>query len=135
LLYPLSYGGWPEKDCGPTDHYEQRSGTLSPPVGIGQIPGEWRYQPPPFRSRHAQNGARSADQRTELDTGTAVDDKAGNRPQREWWPGYWRVKRKVENRTRGLAMRLRGGCESSRGSVRCLFAESSRPMSTIGLPT
>jgi hypothetical protein len=38
LLYPLSYGGWPEEDCGQTDHYEQRSGTLSPLVGIGPIP-------------------------------------------------------------------------------------------------
>jgi integrase len=31
-----------------------------------------------------------ATKRTELDAGTTHDDKAGDRPLREWWAGYWR---------------------------------------------
>ncbi len=38
--------------------------------------------------------------RTELDAGTAVDEKAGNRPLREWWPGYWRSTQSRKPHTR-----------------------------------
>ena len=41
-----------------------------------------------------------AAKRTELDAGTAVDDKAGNRPLREWWPGYWRSTQSRKPHTR-----------------------------------
>ena len=30
-----------------------------------------------------------AKKRTELDAGTAVDDRTGKRPLRDWWPDYW----------------------------------------------
>jgi hypothetical protein len=29
--------------------------------------------------------------RTDLDRGLAIDDRAGNCPLRDWWPGYCRV--------------------------------------------
>ena len=48
--------------------------------------------------------------RTELDAGTAVDDKAGNRPLLEWWPGYWRSTQSRKPHTRAgyeTAWRLR----------------------------
>src|SRR5215208_53382 len=48
--------------------------------------------------------------RTELDAGTAVDDKAGNRPLREWWRGYWRSTQSRKPHTRAgyeTAWRLR----------------------------
>jgi hypothetical protein len=48
--------------------------------------------------------------RTELDAGTAVDDKAGNRPLRVWWPGYWRSTQSRKPHTRlgyEIAWRLR----------------------------
>jgi hypothetical protein len=38
--------------------------------------------------------------RTELDAGTAVDEKAGNRPLREWSPGYWRSTQSRKPHTR-----------------------------------
>ena len=41
-----------------------------------------------------------ATKRTELDAGTAVDDKAGNQPLREWWPGYWRATQSRRPHTR-----------------------------------
>ena len=41
-----------------------------------------------------------ATKRTELDAGTAVDDKAGNQPLREWWPGYWRSTQSRKPHTR-----------------------------------
>ena len=48
--------------------------------------------------------------RTELDAGTAVDDKAGNRPLREWWPSYWESTQSRKPQTRAgyeTAWRLR----------------------------
>ena len=48
--------------------------------------------------------------RTELDAGTAVDEKACNRPLREWWPGYWRSTQSRKPHTRAgyeTAWRLR----------------------------
>jgi integrase len=51
-----------------------------------------------------------AAKRTELDAGTAVDEKAGNRPLREWWPGYWRSTQSRKPHTRAgyeTAWRLR----------------------------
>jgi integrase len=48
--------------------------------------------------------------RTELDAGSGVDDKAGNRPLREWWPGYWRSTQSRKPHTRAgyeTAWRLR----------------------------
>jgi integrase len=51
-----------------------------------------------------------AAKRTDLDTGTSVDDKAGNRPLREWWPGYWRSTQSRKPQTRAgyeTAWRLR----------------------------
>jgi hypothetical protein len=48
-----------------------------------------------------------AAKRTELDAGTAVDDKAGNRPLREWWPGYWRSTQSRKPTPASAAWRLR----------------------------
>jgi integrase len=48
--------------------------------------------------------------RTELDAGTAIDDKAGKRPLREWWPAYWRSTQSRKTQTRAgyeTAWRLR----------------------------
>jgi Phage integrase family/Phage integrase, N-terminal SAM-like domain len=41
-----------------------------------------------------------ATKRTELDAGTAVDDKAGHQPLRDWWPGYWRATQSRSPHTR-----------------------------------
>jgi integrase len=51
-----------------------------------------------------------AKKRTELDAGTAVDDRGGNRPLKEWWPQYWRSLQLKKARTRAnydAAWRLR----------------------------
>lgn len=51
-----------------------------------------------------------AKKRTELDAGTAVDDRTGGRPLREWWPSYWRSLQPKKARTAanyGAAWRLR----------------------------
>jgi integrase len=51
-----------------------------------------------------------AKKRTELDAGTAVDDRTGGRPLREWWPSYWRSLQPKKARTTanyGAAWRLR----------------------------
>jgi integrase len=57
----------------------------------------------PAPQTFATNGAAGrwlAAKRTELDVGTAVDDMAGNRPLREWWPGYWRSTQRRKPHTR-----------------------------------
>jgi integrase len=41
-----------------------------------------------------------ATKRTELDAGTAVDDKARHQPLRDWWPGYWRATQSRRPHTR-----------------------------------
>lgn len=51
-----------------------------------------------------------AKKRTDLDAGTAVDDRTGGRPLREWWPSYWRSLQPKKARTTanyGAAWRLR----------------------------
>ena len=73
--------------------------------------------------------------RTELDAGTAVDEKTGSRRLlREWWPGYWRSTQSRKSPP-ALAMRLRGGCELSRGSVSRRCASLNHATSMTGLPT
>ena len=87
---------------------EQRSGTVSPPVGSVRSLASGRYQARyfdpdtrrmvPAPQTFATKGAADrwlAVKRTELDAGTAVDEKTGNRPLREWWPGYWRSTQKA----------------------------------------
>jgi integrase len=41
-----------------------------------------------------------ARKRTELDAGTAVDDRTGSRPLSDWWPGYWRSVQDHKPRTK-----------------------------------
>ena len=41
-----------------------------------------------------------AKKRTELDAGTAVDDRTGSRPLSDWWPGYWRSVQDHKPRTK-----------------------------------
>jgi hypothetical protein len=53
--------------------------------------------PQTFATKVAADRWRAA-KRTELDAGTAVDDKAGNRSLREWWPGYSRINTKPQTR-------------------------------------
>ena len=51
-----------------------------------------------------------ARKRTEVDAGTAIDDRTGNRPLSEWWPGYWRSVHGHKARTKAgyeAAWRLR----------------------------
>ena len=59
--------------------------------------------------------------RTELDAGTAVDDKAGNRPLREWWPGYWRSTQSRKAHTR----RVRSTSWSSQVSTAAMWSRTS----------
>ena len=93
---------------------EQRSGTVSPPVGSVRSLASGRYQaryfdpdtrrmvpaPQTFATKGGADRWLGA-KRTELDAGTAVDDKAGNRPLREWWPGYWRSTQSRKPHTSG----------------------------------
>lgn len=41
-----------------------------------------------------------ARKRTEIEAGTAVDDRTGSRALSEWWPGYWRSVQTHKPRTR-----------------------------------
>jgi hypothetical protein len=69
--------------------------------------------------------------RTELDAGTAVDEKTGNRPLREW---YWRSTQSRKPHTRvgyETAWRLR--VEPRFGLRRC--ASLNHATSMTGLPT
>jgi hypothetical protein len=74
-------------------------------------PDKCRMTPAPetFATKRGADRWLAAKQ-TELDAGTAVDDKAGNRPLREWWPGYWRSTQSRKLHTRAgyeTAWRLR----------------------------
>ena len=62
-----------------------------------------------------------AKKRTELDAGTAVDDRTGNRPLAEWWPAYARslqIKRTRTSANYGAAWRLRIEPRFGRSPVR-----------------
>lgn len=71
--------------------------------------GELTPAPETFASKTAADRW-LARKRTELDAGTAVDDRTGSRPLREWWPSYWRSLQAKKARTKanyGAAWRLR----------------------------
>jgi hypothetical protein len=41
-----------------------------------------------------------AKKRTELDAGTAINERTGNRPLSQWWPAYWRSVQSNKERTK-----------------------------------
>ena len=129
------------------DIKEQRSGTVSPPVGSVRSLASGRYQARyfdpdtrgmvPAPQTFATKGAADkwlAVKRTELDAGTAVDEKQAIGHYANGGPVIG-GQPKAASPTPALAMRLRGGCESSRGSVRCRFAGLNHATSMTGLPT